>query len=316
MRRTVLRLLIALVFLPLRAWPQPTPNPSLLLDELKAQADRTPPVVDPTPAADSPAPAGLAEPAPAPPPPSRPVPSSAPAPRVFYDASVLRVPFGSTQPILNCAPLRACDIELQPGEIVKGYAVGDSERWLFERFSAGDPDAIHLVVKPTEWGIGTNLLIGTNRRTYNVSLVAPPKATTEKDAFHYTRLAFSYPADQLLDEERAATDRLLEARRSVATIPLASLHLDYRLAGDPRLSWMPLRVLDDAKRTYIQFRPGRPSEAPTLLAISPQGQAELLNYRATDDGLYYLVDGTYPHLRLLIRDGRKDAAIDIYRGAH
>ena len=37
-------------------------------------------------------------------------------------------PFGESQPVLQCTPLRACDVELEAGEVVHGVALGDLSR--------------------------------------------------------------------------------------------------------------------------------------------------------------------------------------------
>src|SRR3954470_12945306 len=52
-------------------------------------------------------------------------------PVVNADKSV-RFTFGGSLPIVICAPLQVCDIELQPGEEVRSAQVGDSVRWSIE----------------------------------------------------------------------------------------------------------------------------------------------------------------------------------------
>ena len=41
----------------------------------------------------------------------------------------LEYPYGESQPIIYCQPLRACDIELQAGEEILGMSLGDKVRW-------------------------------------------------------------------------------------------------------------------------------------------------------------------------------------------
>ena len=52
-------------------------------------------------------------------------------------------PFGRSQPEVRCTPLRACDIELQAGEIVLGVALGDAERWVTSPLASGDLETPH-----------------------------------------------------------------------------------------------------------------------------------------------------------------------------
>src|SRR5689334_17055654 len=49
-------------------------------------------------------------------------------PMITADKSV-RFVFGASLPVVICAPLQICDVELQPGEQVRSVQVGDSVRW-------------------------------------------------------------------------------------------------------------------------------------------------------------------------------------------
>ena len=63
--------------------------------------------------------------------------------------------FGQIQPSVVCSPLQVCDIELQPGEIVRDVLLGDTVRWKVEPATSGAPgsQAVHLIVKPSEPGL-------------------------------------------------------------------------------------------------------------------------------------------------------------------
>jgi type IV secretion system protein TrbG len=301
-------------------------NPVDLLKDLTAQAQSTTDTQAPpqapaaTPDTQEPASAGLTVPFPrtSPPERERSRPASADPPKVLYDSDKVRYPFGYGRPLVRCVPLIACEIELEEGELITGFAVGDSDRWILDKFESGRPEhrRRHVVVKPTEWGVGTNLLIATDRRVYSLDLIAPARPKTEEKDFSYTHVAFYYPDDLLAErEERAARDAERQ-RQAVGTIHLADLHLDYRIAGSTRLPWRPLRVFDDGSRTFIQFPATlRSGDVPALLGVSADGETtSVLNYRRSEDGLYYVVDGTFPRARLLVQDGRKrTAAIDIIR---
>src|SRR6478736_5480365 len=80
--------------------------------------------------------------------------------------------FGETQPSVVCSPLQVCDIELQGGEIVRDVLVGDTVRWKVEPATSGATggQAIHLVVKPSEAGLITSMVVTTSRRTYHIQL--------------------------------------------------------------------------------------------------------------------------------------------------
>ncbi|WP_187306702.1 TrbG/VirB9 family P-type conjugative transfer protein, partial [Agrobacterium pusense] len=73
--------------------------------------------------------------------------------------------FGETQPSVVCSPLQVCDIELQGGEIVRDVLVGDTVRWKVEPATSGATggQAIHLIVKPSEPGLVTSMVVTTSR---------------------------------------------------------------------------------------------------------------------------------------------------------
>ena len=82
--------------------------------------------------------------------------------------------FGSTLPTIVCAPLYVCDLALQEGEAVNDLNVGDSVRWKITPATQGAGESLitHVMIKPTDVGLVTNLVITTNRRTYIVKLLA------------------------------------------------------------------------------------------------------------------------------------------------
>jgi type IV secretion system protein VirB9 len=47
--------------------------------------------------------------------------------------------YGEIQPSIVCSPLQVCDIELQPGEVVRDVLVGDTVRWKVEPATSGAP---------------------------------------------------------------------------------------------------------------------------------------------------------------------------------
>ncbi|WP_295392430.1 TrbG/VirB9 family P-type conjugative transfer protein [uncultured Thiodictyon sp.] len=75
---------------------------------------------------------------------------------------------GMQQPSIVCAVLQLCDISLQQGERITAINLGDTGRWTVESALAGtDEKAIpHVIVKPTDVGLETALVVTTDRRVY------------------------------------------------------------------------------------------------------------------------------------------------------
>src|SRR3989442_7362206 len=129
----------------------------------------------------------------------------------------LQYPYGLTEVVVTCQPLRVCDIEFEAGEEITNLSLGDSTRWLASPAFSGDRETLtpHVLIKPTEFGIATNAVITTTRRTYYLALVSPAKPGT-----HARRVTFYYPQD-LLDQANGvfrakATPRQRDDQTTVA----------------------------------------------------------------------------------------------------
>ena len=233
--------------------------------------------------------------------------------------------YGQGMPVLVCAPLRVCAIELEAGEHLQSQPqIGDSRRWEITPVLSGSglDETPVLIVKPIEAGLETDLIVPTDRRTYVIRLVSDPTRFV-------SRLAFQYP-----DEDRAKwadfEARQNEAKRNAESIaeerrandkkdgvlPMGEnavdrLYLDYKMTGDEHLR--PDHVFDDGQHTYLIYpNDGRFRELPTLLLVV-NGKTELVNFRV--DGSRYIVDRLFDKAVLVVGVGKKQTRITITREA-
>jgi len=178
------------------------------------------------------------------------------------------------------APEQVSDIVLQPGETLSAVSAGDTVRWTVGNTTSGSgADAqVHVLVKPFEPGLKTNLVILTDRRTYHLELVST--AHTAMAAVSWT-----YPADELIAQKKAAA---VAAETIDTGIALGALQFRYAVSGD-NPPWRPIRAFDDGHKVYIEF-PARLDEddAPPLFVVGADGTSDLVNYRVK--GNYYVVD--------------------------
>lgn len=236
-----------------------------------------------------------------------PLPSRDAPARGDHGAVVFRM--GAVMPTIVCAPLFACDVQLQPGEAVNDVHVGDNVRWKVTPAISGTGAArvTHAIIKPTDIGLTTNLVITTDRRTYSLKLVS------RKDDWMPT-ISFSYPEEEAA--QWAAVAQAVAQERAQTVIPetgqsVANLDFGYRLKGDaPR--WKPLRVYTDGQKTYIQFPQAiQSTESPALLAIGPDKKEQLVNYRVAGDR--YVVDKVLERAMLVSGVGRHQVKVRIER---
>ncbi|ATU95547.1 P-type conjugative transfer protein TrbG [Phyllobacterium zundukense] len=212
--------------------------------------------------------------------------------------------FGEVQPSVVCSPLQVCDIELQPGEVVRDVLVGDTVRWKVEPATSGAAggQAIHLIVKPSEPGLVTSMVVTTSRRTYHIQLKSHPTQ-------YMARVGFEYPED--VSAKLADINARLEASTIPgADVPAERLSFSYSVSG--RAGWRPTRVYSDGEKTYIQF-PRRISgqDAPVLFVVSG-GQNRILNYRMKNDMM--IVDYNVEKAVLVSGVGWKQEKVTIKRG--
>jgi type IV secretion system protein TrbG len=196
--------------------------------------------------------------------------------------------FGETAPTIICSVLHVCDIELEAGETVNDKPqLGDTVRWHVNPAVSGEGTAkiTHIIVKPTEPGLDTNMVVATNRRTYHLHLFSA------ETGFVYA-VAFSYPDTEddkpwpagvspaaKPDGSRAGTET--GEAGDVPTVALNRLDFHYRIeraAGDAPI--LPVRAFNDGQQTFIQMPDSmRAADAPAPVVIGPDGKSELVNYR-------------------------------------
>jgi len=220
--------------------------------------------------------------------------------------------FGESMPTVVCAPLRVCDIELQKGETVVGApSVGDPRFMLEPGFvGTGDDRTVHVLVKPREAGLDTNLLIATNRRMYRLRLVSDEKNFVSV-------VSWDYPQDDAKAWDMAIASQGRHEDQVVSSLPTVtadSLDFNYQVkvtSGKP--TWAPLRVFSDGTRTFIQLPPNvAVTEAPALVVVGADGQDELVNFRMK--GPYFVVDRLVQRAKLVSGVGRKSEQVDIAHG--
>ena len=144
-------------------------------------------------------------------------------------------------------PLFVCDLVLEPGESIVNVAVGDSVRWLIAPASSGAADDAtpHVLIKPTEAGLRTYLIVTTIRRTYYLSLVSRKNDPMLRIGFS-TRKICSTPS--LRPYHRRARPTPRRSAESPETA-IDKLDFDYRLSGDRSLQ--PRARLQRRRRTPI-----------------------------------------------------------------
>jgi type IV secretion system protein VirB9 len=223
-------------------------------------------------------------------------------------------PFGETLHTITCAPLRQCDIQLQAGEKVNNVKLGDTVRWKIEGARSGPEGAeiVHLVVKPTQAGLDTSLVITTDRRAYHLRLKSFTQSWMPVVAFSYPEESEVRLANFLAEEkQRQAQAQRRQVQVEDQGLRVEDLDFNYRIDG--KSPWRPTRVFADGAHTYVDLpKAVNTEDAPVLLVMNQAGH-RVVNYRV--HGRRYIVDGVFPHLELIAGVGKAQQKVSIRRVA-
>lgn len=219
--------------------------------------------------------------------------------------------FGAGLPVVVCAPLRVCVIQLEAGEKITGEPqIGDSVRWNVSpaAFGTGEDATWMVVIKPQEPGLDTNLLIPTDRRAYYLRLVSKTDDYVARVAFRYPEESKSKWKQKLIDQKAAEKPK----DETLPTIVTAEkLNFAYAVKGGNE-HIRPERVFDDGAKTFIQMRPDlQYREAPILLVLGPDGKGTMTNYRVRKQT--YIVDRLFDRAQLVLGAGKKAQKVEIKR---
>jgi type IV secretion system protein VirB9 len=205
------------------------------------------------------------------------------------------------------------DIILQPGESVTGVHPGDPVRWSFvpSVSGSGEDAQTHVMIKPLASDISTNVIINTDRRTYQLDLMSSAKDFMPS-------VSFSYPGDSIKAWDAFMAEKKKERENSAVllsgySVSPEDLHLNYEIRGKDSLRWKPIRVWDDGVKTYIQFKrgsTGKSVEAPVLVVYEHKREV-LVNYRAVRD--MYIADRVFDKAALIAGTGSAQDRIVITR---
>ncbi|WP_298743969.1 TrbG/VirB9 family P-type conjugative transfer protein [uncultured Brevundimonas sp.] len=196
------------------------------------------------------------------------------------------------------APLRVTTLTLAPGETVTSKAAGDTVRWQIGEASsgAGPNQRTHVLLKPLERGLETNLVLTTSQRVYFLQL-----KSGSPEGFN---AAVAWDIGAVIPPGGAFGGGLEERMADPIVVPSGPLDAHYRI--DPRgraPRWTPTAVFNDGTRTFITFLADlQVDEAPVLFVIAPDGEAQMVNYR--QQGGLFVVDRVFDRAELRLGDRR------------
>jgi len=202
------------------------------------------------------------------------------------------------------APLRVTTLTLSPGEVLIDRAAGDTVRWQVGQATSGAGAEVrtHVLLKPLQSHLATNLILTTNRRIYLIELrSAGSEAFNTAARWEPEVLPVEPPREPV---EVSLPPPLID--------PEAMIEAGYRIEPQgARQPWTPTSVFNDGRRTFITFAPDMQfNEGPALFVIGQDGERQLVNYRQV--GGLFIVDQVLERAELRLGD-RRHQAVRIHR---
>ncbi|PIR10231.1 MAG: hypothetical protein COV52_09740 [Gammaproteobacteria bacterium CG11_big_fil_rev_8_21_14_0_20_46_22] len=218
-----------------------------------------------------------------------------------------------SKPIISCSMYHFCIVQLESGEKLNSYGLGNTQDWKTNAFVTGEGKgaSISIEVKPTQNNMSTDMTISTNKRTYLIGLVAKAGAGTSV-------LRFYYPEETMIDniaranqiQQGDATSQVIDSTSlsSGTNVDLDHVNFNYKIKGDSP-PWRPLRVFDDGNKTYIEMPAITARFSLPVLYLARNKKMQMVNYRYEKP--YFVIDGLFSRAWLISGKGSDQVRVEI-----
>jgi type IV secretion system protein VirB9 len=188
-------------------------------------------------------------------------------------------------------------IYLNPDEEIIYTAGGDTARWVIDVGKTGSSEGERQIVavKPFLAGIKTNLVVNTNKRSYNFFLHAA-------NDWYNPEVRFLYPQDEKMKFQNKAATTLGQTTK----VSLDKLNYEYKW-NNKRIFFAPKQVFDDGEKTFIILREAvKTREIPVVYIKDEQtGNLAIVNSRMNENTI--VIDRLFDAATLKL--GKKEVVI-------
>ena len=173
------------------------------------------------------------------------------------------------------------DLSLKKGEKVTFVGGGDTSAWAVEKAVDG---VAHIYIKPTVDTSTTNLIITTNKRSYQLIL--------NTSDWYNPMVTWNY------GQEEQSVINLREETNPLNNISdnVEFLNFDYKISGESSLKLVA--VFDDGEKTILKFDKV-PKRLPSVF-IKNKGKIIMANYKIREN--CYIVDRVADEIELRVSD--------------
>lgn len=177
------------------------------------------------------------------------------------------------------------DLALKKDEKITFVDGGDTSAWAVEKATING--VAHLYIKPTVDTNTTNMIIATNKRSYQLIL--------NTSDWYNPMVTWSYGLEENAEINHQSGDENIFNRINGT---VETLNFEYKIKGES--SYKPVAVFDDGEKTFLKFEK-LPKRLPSLF-LKEQGKKDiqLANYKISDNS--YILDKIADEIELRISD--------------
>lgn len=187
------------------------------------------------------------------------------------------------------------DIEFQPGEKPQGAQIGNRNLYVISSETSGNPDnpTYHIILKPVYENTVTDLKVYTNYRTYFMELVSMPSGEGYLSGVNWSvgselggSVALNYPNTPNMQNSSGREVIKREAKGVGFSFDPGSANFNYGIEIDEgrKPEWMPKRVIDNGRETYIEF-PAGVTNVPAIYIETAEGKGITPQFRPHANGV-------------------------------
>lgn len=174
------------------------------------------------------------------------------------------------------------DLTLKKGETITFVGGGDTSAWAVEKSIVdGVP---HIYLKPTVETSTTNMIITTNKRSYQLIL--------NTSNFYNSMVSWNYGLEEIAEMPKLGFQNPFTKING----NVESLNFSYKISGKSENK--PVTVFDDGEKTILKFEK-MPKRLPSLF-VKNKGKFSMVNYKIFDN--CYIMNGVADEIEMRISD--------------
>ena len=181
------------------------------------------------------------------------------------------------------------DLAFRKGETIQFVGGGDTAGWAV---SSATVDGIpHLYIKPVVEVSTTNLIVTTNKRSYQLIVHSAD--------WYNPMVSWTYATEDHQDMLRSEQKNEAARTAAVHATDVESLDFSYKVKGK-NAEYRPETVFSDGMRVYLKFNKLPQRQVPIFIQEKGSRMMTLVNYQQKDN--YYIIDAPFERAQLRVSE--------------